>query len=157
MKNQYWTFKNRIQSDKTKQEQIKGKNPFIIWNYLDLFKKYSPEEYPTYDNYDAINVNSTSDIPCDYAGAMGVPITFLDKYSPDQFEILTLGIGESNFTPTKKYGKFRNPETGEYCSDKRDYLLYIRDKNGKYLTEEGYRVTKLYARIIIRNKKPQKS
>ena len=124
---------------------------------LDLFKKYSPEEYPTYDNYDAINVNSTSDIPCDYEGAMGVPITFLDKYSPDQFEILTLGIGESNFTPTKKYGKFRNSETGEYCSDKRDYLLYIRDKNGKYLTEEGYRVTKLYARIIIRNKKPQKT
>ena len=40
MKNQYWTFKNGIQSDKTKQEQVKGKNPFIIWDYLDLFKKY---------------------------------------------------------------------------------------------------------------------
>ena len=120
---------------------------------LILYKHYTPEEYPKYDNYDAINVNSTSDIPMDYDGLMGVPITFMDKYNPDQFEIVTLGVGEDNFTPTKKYGKFRNPETGEYCSDKRDFLLYIRDEKGKYLTEEGYRVTKLYARILIRRKK----
>lgn len=120
---------------------------------LVLYKHYTPEEYPIYDNYDAINVNSTSDIPMDYDGLMGVPITFMDKYNPDQFEIVTLGVGEDNFTPTKKYGKFRNPETGEYCSDKRDFLLYIRDEKGKYLTEEGYRVTKLYARILIRRKK----
>lgn len=55
---------------------------------LDLVCRYSPEEYPTYDNYDAINVGRTQDIPCDYAGVMGVPITFLDKYNPDQFEII---------------------------------------------------------------------
>ena len=55
---------------------------------LILYKKYTPEEYPKYDNYDAINVNKTSDIPCDYDGVMGVPITFLDKYSPEQFEII---------------------------------------------------------------------
>jgi hypothetical protein len=120
---------------------------------LVLYKHYTPEEYPHYDNYDAINVNTYTDIPCDFDGIMGVPITFLDKYNPDQFEIVTLGIGEGNFTPTKKYGKFRNPITKEYCSDKRDFLLYIRDENGKYLTEEGYRVTKLYARILIRKKK----
>ncbi len=53
-----------------------------------LYKSYSPEEYPTYDNYDAINVGKTADIPCDYDGVMGVPITFIDKYNPDQFEIL---------------------------------------------------------------------
>ncbi|MBC6428668.1 MAG: adenine-specific methyltransferase EcoRI family protein [Cellvibrionales bacterium] len=53
-----------------------------------LFRKYSPENYPTYDNYDAIEVSKISDIPEDYAGVMGVPITFLDKYNPDQFEIL---------------------------------------------------------------------
>lgn len=57
---------------------------------LILFKNYSDEEFPTYDNYDAINVNKTKDIPMDYAGAMGVPITFLDKYNPEQFEILGL-------------------------------------------------------------------
>jgi hypothetical protein len=55
---------------------------------LILYKNYNPEEYPTYDNYDAINVNKVAEIPMDYKGAMGVPITFLDKYNPDQFEIL---------------------------------------------------------------------
>lgn len=55
---------------------------------LDLCKKYNATDYPTYDNYNAINVNKTSDIPEDYMGVMGVPITFLDKYNPDQFEII---------------------------------------------------------------------
>ena len=66
-----------------------------------LYKNYSAEEYPTYDNYDAINVDKTKDIPMDYSGAMGVPITFLDKFNPDQFEILgqmaTTKIDEFNF------------------------------------------------------------
>lgn len=53
-----------------------------------LYKKYSPEDYPKYDNYDAINVNKTDEIPMDYGGIMGVPITFLSKYNPDQFEIV---------------------------------------------------------------------
>ena len=55
---------------------------------LILYKSYSPEEYPNYDNYDAINVDKTTDIPLDYYGIMGVPITFLDKYNPEQFEIV---------------------------------------------------------------------
>lgn len=55
---------------------------------LILFKQYTPEEYPKYDNYDAINVDKTADIPVDYNGVMGVPITFLDKYNPEQFEII---------------------------------------------------------------------
>ena len=55
---------------------------------LVLYKTYSPEEYPKYDNYDAIEVSKTKDIPMDYDGAMGVPITFLDKHNPAQFEIL---------------------------------------------------------------------
>jgi hypothetical protein len=53
-----------------------------------LYKNYSEEEFPKYDNYDIINVNKVSDIPLDYEGVMGVPITFFDKYNPDQFEIL---------------------------------------------------------------------
>ena len=53
-----------------------------------LRKKYTPEEYPTYDNYEAINVNKTAEIPSDYDGVMGVPISFLDKYNPNQFEIV---------------------------------------------------------------------
>ncbi len=55
---------------------------------LDLVCRYSPEAYPKYDNYDAIEVGRTADIPCDYNGVMGVPITFLDKYCPTQFEII---------------------------------------------------------------------
>ena len=55
-----------------------------------LYKKYNPKEYPKYDNYDSINVNSTKDIPYDYYEIMGVPITFLEKYNPDQFEIIDM-------------------------------------------------------------------
>jgi hypothetical protein len=69
---------------------------------LILYKKYSPEEYPKYDNYDAINVDVTKDIPDNYAGVMGVPITFLDKYNPEQFEIITMstmsGISANHWT-----------------------------------------------------------
>ncbi len=60
---------------------------------LILYKKYIPEEYPRYDNYDAINVDRVADIPEDYDGVMGVPITFLDKHNPEQFEIL--GVANS--------------------------------------------------------------
>lgn len=65
--------------------------------HLNLTEIYTPEKYPKYDNYDAINVDKTSEIPKDYFGAMGVPVTFLDKYSPDQFEI----IGSNNVLPIK--------------------------------------------------------
>lgn len=53
-----------------------------------LYKTYNPEEYPTYDNYNAIEVSKTKDIPMDYEGVMGVPITFMDKYNPEQFDIV---------------------------------------------------------------------
>lgn len=55
---------------------------------LNLYKKYSEEKYPKYDNYDAIHCEKVVEIPCDYNGVMGVPITFLDKFCPTQFEIL---------------------------------------------------------------------
>lgn len=76
---------------------VKGRSESIWFTNLDhkkrhedliLYKKYSPDEYPKYDNYDAINVGKTADIPVDYAGEMGVPITFLDKHNPEQFEII---------------------------------------------------------------------
>ena len=59
-----------------------------------LVKHYNPSEYPKYINFDAIDVSKTADIPCDYAGTMGVPITFMDKYNPDQFELLGTSTGE---------------------------------------------------------------
>lgn len=60
---------------------------------LELYKKYSPEEFRKYDDYDILNVDKVADIPMDYDGLMGVPITFVDKYNPDQFEVL--GIANS--------------------------------------------------------------
>ena len=55
---------------------------------LDLYLHYSKEKYPKYDQYNAINVTKTAEIPDDYFGIIGVPITFLDKYSPEQFEMI---------------------------------------------------------------------
>lgn len=63
---------------------------------IDLYKKYNPEEYPKYDNYDAIEVSKVCEIPMDYDGVMGVPITFLDKYCPTQFEIIGVLIPSIN-------------------------------------------------------------
>ena len=63
---------------------------------LILYKTYTPEDYPKYDNYDAINVNKTKEIPMDYLGTMGIPITFLDKYNPEQFEIIKFRKGNDD-------------------------------------------------------------
>ena len=96
---------------------------------LTLYKKYSPEGYPHYDNYDAINVDKVADIPCDYDGVMGVPITYLDKHNPDQFEIL----------------------------DANDFI--IRDQapkkpHGLIKDKDGYVMGRIvYARILIRKRK----
>ena len=59
---------------------------------IPLYRRYTPEDFPKYDNYDAINVGKTSDIPCNYDGVMGVPITFMDRYNPEQFEIVGSGL-----------------------------------------------------------------
>lgn len=76
---------------------------------LILYKNYTPEEYPKYDNYDAIEVSKTANIPCDYDGVMGVPITFLDKYNPDQFEIIKFrkGDDDKDLSIHGKYPYFR--------------------------------------------------
>jgi hypothetical protein len=69
-------------------------------DYITLYKKYSKSEYPTYTNFEAIEVSKVSDIPMDFAGTMGVPITFVDKYNPEQFEIVD--INPHFFTLTEK-------------------------------------------------------
>lgn len=71
--------------------------------WMTLYKKYIPDEYPKYDNYDAINVNFKAEIPMDYDGVIGVPVTFLDNYNPNQFEIIGLDRytgknGDKDFT-----------------------------------------------------------
>lgn len=78
---------------------------------LDLYKEYDEEEYPKYDNYDAINIDKTAEIPCDYDGIMGVPISFLDKYNPDQFEIIGMSANGAvpNYIKLPWATKHNNP------------------------------------------------
>ena len=96
---------------------------------LILYKNYNQEEYPTYDNYNAIEVSKTNEIPCDYDGIMGVPITFMNKYNPEQFEII--GATESE-------GKGFSNGIWKEASNVAQAMI-----NGK----------RVYKRIFIRNKK----
>ena len=92
----------RVDEHGRKFIRVKGVRWFTNLDYkerhedLILYKNYTPEEYPHYDNYKAINVDKTSEIPCDYNGDMGVPITFLDKYNPEQFGIIKFRKGDDD-------------------------------------------------------------
>jgi len=115
--------------------RVKGVRWFTNLDYsqrhekLPLYKKYTPEEFPKYDNYDAINVDKTSDIPCDYGGVMGVPITFMDKYSPEQFEIVGLIAG--NIRGLAGIPSLTGKD-GPYMGGKLKYgRILIRRRNGQ--------------------------
>jgi len=106
---------------------------------ITLYKKYTPEEYPKYDNYNAINVNRYPDIPADYDGIMGVPITFLDKYNSTQFEML--GIFDDK-------------------REKSDAFIqgvptYVDEQHKKYVGPV-INGRALYTRVLIKNKKVRK-
>lgn len=103
---------------------------------ISLTRSYTADEYPRYENYDAIDVGRTLNIPADYDGIMGVPITFLDKYSPDQFEIIMLANGNARSNVASK----TLAEVG--------YRPHSEDKGGVGIIN-GRRV---YARILIRRK-----
>ncbi len=106
---------------------------------LDLVCHYSSEEYPKYDNYDAVNICKTIDIPCDYDGYMGVPITFLDKYNPNQFEIIWQACGNTRASAPPSVLK------------ELQYKPHPEDRGGCGVVN-GKRQ---YARVIIRNKNPK--
>ena len=127
---------------------------------ITLYRRYTPDVYPHYDNYDAINVDRYTDIPCDYDGAMGVPITFLDKYNPDQFEIIALGIvGSINFSCEKKMEILdKGKPTGKFTINAKGtlYRAYDARKDTKppafKNTETGELYSSIYARIIVKRK-----
>ena len=141
----------RIDELGRKYIRVKGVRWYTNMDYverhtdLDLWKKYTPEEYPHYDNYDAINVDKTAEIPEDYDGVMGVPITFLDKYSPDQFEIL--GMCEN----LDLYGLKTRVYSAQECRDK---YFELFGKKGTYDLNAAGVVNgkKVYQRILIRRK-----
>ena len=111
---------------------------------LDLICRYSEEEYPSYDNYDAIEVSKTADIPSDYSGVMGVPITFLDKYCPTQFELLGItDRGNEYGIKTKEYTPMDSPKYGDL------------NRRGAIMVNGVLKST--YARVLIRNKHPHES
>ncbi len=129
---------------------------------LILYKTYNENEYPKYDNYDAINVDKTKNIPMDYVGAMWVPITFMDKYSPDQFEIVALGIvGSIDFACNKRMEILDKDgiPTGKSTFNAKGTLYRpynpIKDSSPAFKNPETWELySSIYARIIIRNKKP---
>ena len=106
---------------------------------LRLYRNYTPEDYPTYDNYNAINVDKTANIPMDYDGIMGVPITFLDKYNPEQFEIL--GIADRQNTSGLRIKKYTVDDSPKYNDLNSGSVIKMK---------QGYKL--LYARLLIRRK-----
>jgi hypothetical protein len=107
--------------------------------FLTPYKRYTPEEFSKYDNYDAIEVSRVTDIPLDYDGVMGVPITFLDKYNPDQFVILGItDRDQNNKYRTRMYTKEDSPKYNDL-----NRRAAIKIKNVLQPT---------YARLLIRKK-----
>ena len=99
---------------------------------MTLFRTYSPDIYPKYDNYDAIEVSRTADIPCDYYEVMGVPITFMQYYNPEQFEIIGQTHSGDLSEPTER----------------------LRTDN-RYKHRGRIEGKEKYARILIRRKKSE--
>lgn len=111
--------------------------------FLTLYKKYSSEEYPKYANYDAIEVSKVTDIPVDYDGEMGVPISFLDKYNPDQFEIIGSSSNLSGPIKTKDGLVYR-------YKDRNGYMRQAA--NERFALPDGDTWRRIYDRIVIRKK-----
>lgn len=130
---------------------------------LILYKKYTSDDYPTYDNYNAIDVSQVSNIPEDYYGVMGVPITFLDKYNPEQFDIL--GISKTwatnfevksnkKYTNALQYSQHGNVQSGNKVNDGAVIACEEKPTKGAYYTadESELYLQQKYARIFVKRK-----
>lgn len=126
---------------------------------LPLYEKYSPGKYPKYDNYDAINVDKTVEIPADYFDTMGVPISFLDKYNPDQFEIISITKKVGFHLRTKIYpnqiqvDKNGKRSTVSKLNDGSTIKLKKPPLGKTYYIVNGKYYTQCYARVLIKRKK----
>lgn len=132
---------SRVDEDGKKYVRVKGVRWFTNLDYpgrhedLDLQVAYCPDAYPKYANFDAIDVSKTMNIPFDYAGLMGVPITFLDKYNPEQFDIV--GSSKTLGRPMSEIAKKGTYQQG-------GPRFYLPNGDGTY--------RRMYDRIVIRNK-----
>lgn len=118
-----------------------------------LVKRFKEEEYTRFDNYDAIIIDRLADIPCDYAGIMGVPITFMSCYNPDQFEIF--GRTGNIEWATSECAFFMPPSEEKQSIYKKQNKTW-RVQNGYFVTPDGIAHT-VYDRIFIRNKHPEEA
>ena len=153
----------RVDENGKKFIRVKGVRWFTNLDYKErhediiLYKNYTPEEYPKYDNYDAINVDVTKDIPMDYEGVMGVPITFLDKLNPDQFEIIGITKSWDASCRIKLYPKQIQVDKGiekEVMKLNDGAVLKLEEPIDKtYYKVDNECFLQLYARILIKNKK----
>ena len=124
-----------------------------------LYKQFNASEYRVYDNYDAINVDRYLEIPDNYFDVIGVPITYLDKHNPDEFEIIALGNSKENFTPTKVYvNPIKHSKTGEIQNGNAINCVLAFNQKEKpvdsvfYTSENSDFLVAPYARILIRRK-----
>lgn len=117
-----------------------------------LVKRYSPDFYIKFDNYDAINIDKVADIPCDYDGIMGVPITFMSSYNPEQFEIYGR-TGNIEWATSNECSFFTPPSEENQKIYKKQNKTW-RVQNGYYVTTDGIAHT-VYDRLFIRNKHPE--
>ena len=108
-----------------------------------LVKRYKPEDYPRYVNFDAIEVSRVENIPCDYPGLMGVPITFMDKYNPEQFEL----VG-ANFTVLANAVLSDDIRNNHSVARRLNFYLPIPDGRGN-------NYSRMYDRLVIRNRNPE--
>ena len=135
----------RVDADGQKYIRVKGVRWFTNLDYSErhepiiLYKSYNPIDYPKYDNYDAINIDSTANIPNDYYGIMGVPITFIDRYNPDQFELL--GMTDRQNTSGLRTKKYTIEDMPNFNDMNASCVLL---KDGVYKS--------LYTRFLIRRK-----
>ena len=142
----------RVDENGIKYIRVKGIRWFTNLDYktrhedIVLYRTYTPEQYPKYENYDAIEVGSVKDIPADYYGDMGVPDNFIDSYNPDQFEII--GLAESELG--KSIGISANLSEDQIKAFKKENPSFRRG-NPIYRDKDG-KLKKPYSRIIIRRK-----
>ena len=125
-----------------------------------LVKRYTPDDYPHYDNYDAIEVSKILDIPLDYSGVMGVPITFLGKYNPDQFEIVGItktwfGGASKTYDMQTQVSKNGATSTVSKLNDGPALRVSVPPKDKTYYIVDGEYFIQAYARVLIRNKYPE--
>lgn len=153
----------RVDVDGNKFIRVKGVRWFTNLDFkerhedLILYKQYNKDEYPKYDNYDAIEVGKVRNIPCDWDGLMGVPVTFLDKYNPDQFDIIGIaktwyGAAIKTYSTQIQIDKNGTKKEVSKLNDAPAIKVMVPPKNKTHYMVDGAFYVATYVRLLIRIK-----